>query len=175
MVEMPEGSERIADNAEVMAAVERIADALNETYRDTEVLVLVVMNGAMIPASWILTRLRFPIVIDYMHVTRYRGSTEGHELYWIAHPRHELRDRHVLVIDDILDEGPTLGAVLDHCRQAGTLSVRCAVLAEKIHDRRARGVAADFVGLTVPDRYVFGCGMDYAENLRHLDEIWALP
>lgn len=175
MLQMPEGSQLIANREEVMAAVERLAAKLNEAYADTEVLALVVMNGAMIPASWILTRLKFPVMIDYMHVTRYRGSTEGMELYWIAHPRHELRDRHVLVIDDILDEGPTLGAVLDHCRQAGTLSVRCAVLAEKIHDRRAEGVAADFVGLQVPDKYVFGCGMDYAENLRHLDEIWALP
>lgn len=176
-MKMPAGAECIVNREEVRAGVRRVAEGINGRFsEDDEVLVLVVMNGALIPAAWIVTELHCQVVLDYLHVTRYRGSTTGSlELYWISHPRHELRDRHVLVIDDILDEGPTLGAVLEHCRKAGAQSVTCAVLAEKLHDRRADGVTADFVGFTVPDRYVFGCGMDYSEHYRHLDEVWALP
>jgi len=81
----------------------------------------------------------------------------------------------VLIVDDILDEGVTLRAVADYCRDAGAREVRVAVLVQKLHDRNQVGVRPDFKGLDVPDRYVFGCGMDYREYFRNLTAIYALP
>ena len=85
-----------------------------------------------------------------------------------------MRGRHVLVVDDILDEGHTLGAIMDTLRELETASVQSAVLVDKIHDRRVEGVQADFFQLQVPDRYVFGCGMDYKGWYRQLPAIYAV-
>jgi hypoxanthine phosphoribosyltransferase len=85
-----------------------------------------------------------------------------------------LRDRTVLVVDDILDEGLTLAAIVDFCRQQGARAVYSAVLVEKVHDRKSAAVEADFIGIKVEDRYVFGYGMDYHGYLRNVRGIYAV-
>lgn len=171
---IPEGAERIATVEEVREAYARMAEAVNDRYGNQEIVLVVVMNGGLICAAHLAERLGMPVLFDYLHVSRYRGETRGDALHWIARPQQDLRDRHVLIVDDILDEGPTLGAILQYCQDAGAATVAAAVLVEKSHGRRVPGVNADFVGLQVPDRYVFGCGMDLREGLRHLPDIWAL-
>lgn len=137
-------------------------------------VVLCVLTGGIIPTGHLLTRLAFPLEADYLHATRYRGGTSGHEVEWVSEPGISLQGRTVLVVDDILDEGHTLADVLRFCRQSGAAGIYSAVLVEKQHDRRNVDMRADFTGLQVDDRYVFGFGMDYKGYFRNLNGIFAL-
>ncbi len=162
------------DAAAVQRAFDVLAQQITRDYATGNPLVLCVMNGGLYPTSEITRRLDFAFEQDYLHATRYRGATRGGELNWIAHPSISLRDRVVLVIDDILDEGTTLAAIVDHCRGEGASEVYSAVLVDKLHDRKYHKIKADFTGLEVPDRYVFGYGMDYKEYLRNAPGIYAV-
>ncbi|HXH02059.1 MAG TPA: hypoxanthine-guanine phosphoribosyltransferase [Candidatus Competibacteraceae bacterium] len=164
----------LCSEAEVQAALDRMAEAITARLGDQDPVVLVVMNGALIPAGHLLTRLHFPFKVGYLHATRYRGDTRGGELYWVARPSQPVEGRVVLVVDDIFDEGLTLKAILDDLRGAGVKALYSAVLVNKRHERKAPGLKVDFVGLEVPDRYVFGCGMDYKEYWRNLPGIYAV-
>jgi len=158
---------------QIEAALDRMAEAITAKLAATNPLILVVMNGALIPAGQLLSRLDFPLQHDYLHATRYRGETRGGTLNWIAHPSISLKGRVVLVIDDIFDEGLTLQAIIEACREQGAAEVYSAVLVDKLHDRKAP-VEVDFIGLEVEDRYVFGYGMDYKEYLRNAPGIFAV-
>ncbi|PTU33148.1 hypoxanthine-guanine phosphoribosyltransferase [Stenotrophobium rhamnosiphilum] len=162
------------DAAAIAAAYDRMAEAIRVQYEEKKPLILCVMIGGLHPTSEITQRLKFPFQIDYLHATRYRGETTGGGLLWKAHPEISVRGRDVLVIDDILDEGHTLAAIIESLQKMEAASVKVAVLAEKIHDRKAPGIKADFVGVTVEDRYVFGCGMDYKSYWRQLPAIYAV-
>ncbi|AOV18526.1 hypoxanthine-guanine phosphoribosyltransferase [Acidihalobacter aeolianus] len=168
-------SDCIYDAAAVAGALDSLAGSITQAYGDINPLLLVVMTGGFVFAGQLLTRLNFPLQVDYLHATRYRSGTRGHEVEWRVAPKISLQDRHVLVIDDILDEGHTLHAVLGSCRDAGAASVKTAVLVEKLHDRKYQGIKADFSGLDVEDRYVFGYGLDYHEYLRNAPGIYAVP
>jgi len=171
---VPDGAEIVMPAADIHRALDRMADAIAARYGERELVMLTVLNGGMIPASHLVLRLDLPINMDYLHATRYRGETGGDALTWHARPGTDLAGRQVLIVDDILDEGPTLKAIMAYCREQGAASVASAVLVEKRHDRRVPGLEADFVGAEVDDRYVFGFGMDYRGGLRHLPDIWAL-
>ncbi|HEX7048224.1 MAG TPA: hypoxanthine-guanine phosphoribosyltransferase [Gammaproteobacteria bacterium] len=161
------------DAAAVQSAIENLATMINVHFLDRHPLVLVVMNGGLVPAGWLLPRFDFLLEIDYIHATRYRGGTTGEQLEWIARPRKSLRGRDVLLVDDILDEGITLRSLIAFCREQGASDVRSAVLVQKQLGHPA-AVDADFVGLAVENRYVFGCGMDYKEHFRQLPALYAL-
>jgi hypoxanthine phosphoribosyltransferase len=163
------------DAAAVSAAYDRMAAAIRAEYATRNPLVLCVMIGGLAPTDQITARLDFALEVDYLHATRYRGATQGGGLVWKRQPdAARIAGRHVLVIDDILDEGHTLVAIRQALGDFGPASLKVAVLAEKRHDRRARGAHAEFIGLTVADRYVFGCGMDYKEYWRQLPAIYAV-
>ncbi|HEY0634617.1 MAG TPA: hypoxanthine-guanine phosphoribosyltransferase [Gammaproteobacteria bacterium] len=166
-------AECLHDRAQVETAIKRMAEQITTELRSDNPVVLCVMSGALIPAGLLLTHLDFPLEVDYLHATRYCGATAGGELNWLARPRTSLRDRTVLVVDDILDEGLTLAEILAECHKQGARKVVCAVLVEKKHERK-NGLKADFVGLEVADRYVFGFGMDYKEYLRNAPGIFAV-
>jgi hypoxanthine phosphoribosyltransferase len=158
----------------VHRALDRMAEEITAELGDSLPVVLCVLTGGIIPTGHLLTRLPFALQTDYLHATRYRGKTSGEQVNWVGKPGISLSGRTVLIVDDILDEGHTLAQVMDFCRDAGASRVYTAVLIEKLHDRRVPGVAADFVGLQVEDRYVFGFGMDYRNYLRNLNGIYAL-
>ncbi len=164
----------VHDAVAVAAAYDRMAAAITARLADAAPLVLVMMVGGLVPAAEVIRRLRFPFQLDYLHATRYRGATSGAELRWVVRPSQPLADRCVLLIDDILDEGVTLAAVQAECRALGAREVLTAVLTHKRHDRCRPGIGAEFIGLEVPDRYVFGCGMDYKGWFRELPEVRAL-
>ena len=166
---------QLADRATVEQALDRMAGEISRDLGGRNPLVLAVMIGGLMPTAWLLQRLAFPLQLDYLHASRYRGGTRGGaELDWIARPRTSLAGRVVLVVDDILDEGHTLAAILDDCRTHGAAEVRSAVLVEKLHERRSAGLQADYTGLRVADRYLFGCGMDYHEHHRQHAAVYAL-
>jgi hypoxanthine phosphoribosyltransferase len=135
---------------------------------------LTVMHGALIFAGQLAFAIRTDLEFDYVHATRYRGETSGSDLHWLRRPEVPLKGRTVVLVDDILDEGHTLKAVRDACLEMGATKVLLAVLCTKLHDRRAHGIEADFNGVDLPDRYVFGYGMDYHEQARNLPAIHAL-
>ncbi|MES9971622.1 MAG: hypoxanthine-guanine phosphoribosyltransferase [Candidatus Thiodiazotropha sp.] len=166
-------ADEIYTPAEIQQTLDRLAMEITGKLSGVDPLVLSVLNGALIPTGHLLTRLNFPLRQDYIHATRYRGSTSGAELEWIGRPSTELAGETILVVDDILDEGVTLSAIVEACRTARAKQVYSVVLVEKLHDRGV-GFAADFVGLTVEDRYVFGFGMDYMGYHRNLPGIYAV-
>jgi hypoxanthine phosphoribosyltransferase len=172
-VEVFRASECLHDEAAVGVALDRMVEEIRGAIAGKDAVALVVMNGGFIPAAGLLLRLDLPLRVDYLHATRYREGTSGGLLDWKRQPEVDFADREVLVIDDILDEGQTLAAIVDYCREQGAGRVWSAVLVEKLRPR-AVDFVADFVGLTVPDRYVFGYGMDYKGYLRNVRGIYAV-
>jgi len=169
-----EESSLVANRETVQAAVERLAKEINAFFGDQEIVLLAVMTGAIIPSAWLAPRLSMPVRVDFIHATRYAGQTQGGELDFRVPPRLNLQGQDVLIVDDIYDVGLTLELIERYCVARGARSVNSAVLARKNHGRDTAGELPRFIGLEVPDKYVFGCGMDVYEHWRHLDEIRAL-
>jgi hypoxanthine phosphoribosyltransferase len=167
-------AERVHARADVDAALDRIAAQITTDFAHDDPILLAVLVGGMYPAVELARRLAFPFRMDCVHATRYQGGLAGGTIAWRTAPRLDLAQRNVVVVDDILDEGHTLQAVVEECRRRGAARVASAVLVRKRHARPAVG-HADYCGLDVDDRYVFGCGMDYKEYFRGLPEIWAVP
>ncbi len=187
IAEILEKSDLLYDRAAIDAAIAGMADAIAADYigqvpanrlGDSFVPVfLTVMHGALPFAGQLALELGargLDLQFDYLHATRYRGSNQGGELVWKHRPATALYGRRVLIADDILDEGHTLAEVRRWCIEQGATDVRIATLAVKEHDRCVEGMRADYAGVSVPDRYVFGFGMDYHEQGRNLPAIYAL-
>jgi len=159
--------------AEVEAALDVIIAQITADFSGKNPLVLGVMNGALACMGYMLPRLPFLLEMDYVHATRYQGKEEGSDLVRKRRPHVSMQGRHVILIDDILDCGITLAALQDYCQHAGAASVVIAVLGEKQIANHQAMVAADYVALKIPDRYVFGYGMDYQEYWRNAPGIFA--
>jgi hypoxanthine phosphoribosyltransferase len=156
----------------VRAAVARVAGEISAKLSDKNPVVLCVMSGAVPFVGHLMPLLSFPLDFDYLHASRYGEQTHGNRLIWRSGPWISLEGRHVLVVDDILDEGVTLATICERLRQMGAANVYSAVFAEK-ETGRAKPLSADFVGVTVPDRFVFGFGMDICGAWRNLPGIYA--
>jgi hypoxanthine phosphoribosyltransferase len=168
-----EDSELVAEAGQVRAAIGRMAGEIQAQFADRYPLVLVVMGGAVVFGGQLLPQLRMPLDFDYIHATRYGAATQGGGIAWKVAPPADVRGRAVLVLDDILDGGQTMAAIRDRVLELGAKSFHCAVLVEKILQKK-KPIAADFVGLTIPDRFVFGCGLDAKGYWRNLPEIRAM-
>ncbi|MFZ3040780.1 MAG: hypoxanthine-guanine phosphoribosyltransferase [Thiobacillus sp.] len=176
----PLQAQQLLDNAECVASADTVQAVINRMAGEIAgalaadlPLVLAVMGGAVVFAGQLLPRLNFPLEFDYLHVTRYRGNTSGGEVEWRVLPGQNVAGRSVLVLDDILDEGETLAAIRDKLHDMGAARVWSAVLTNKDNGLN-KPIQADFVGLDVPNRYVFGCGMDAYGLWRNLPAIYAL-
>jgi len=167
-------AELVFDTADIHSAIERLAQRLTERLRNKSPLVLCVMQGGLMFTGKIMSRLPVDAEFDYIHATRYGDNTSGESIEWLAYPKKNLENRTVLILDDILDEGYTLAAIEQYCRDQGASEVLSAVLLQKKHDRLKPGMRCEFVALEVDDRYVFGYGMDYKGKLRQLESIYAL-
>ncbi len=175
LAEALQSSDLLFSRQQLDAAIARMASDIDAHYRGIdEPLFITVMNGGLMLGGLLSLNCKTGFRFDYVHATRYRGATQGTGLEWVARPRTSLTGREVLIVDDILDEGRTLAPVKQWCLDQGASRVQIAVLCEKQHDRRVPGISAEFVGVTVPDRYVYGFGMDYYELGRNLDGIYAL-
>jgi len=159
--------------ATVTEAIARIAREITVRLAESFPLVLCVMRGGVIFTGQLLPQLRFPLELDYVEVTRYGVETRGGELSWRMAPSRAVTGRAVLVLDDVLDEGHTLAAIREKLVALGANRVFIAVLSEK-DTGRSKPVKADFTGVKLPNRYVFGCGMDVKGAWRNLPEIYAL-
>lgn len=164
----------VCDEAQVQAAIDRVAGEITARLEDEFPVVLSVMGGAVVFTGQLLPRLRFPLEFGAIEVTRYNNDIQGREITWRLAPRDNVRGRTVLVVDDILDEGITLAAIVERlAKEMGAKKVLCAVFADKDLGRD-KPVKADFVGCVVPNRYVFGFGMDAYGLWRNLPAVYAL-
>jgi hypoxanthine phosphoribosyltransferase len=168
-----DNSEPVASAEQVEAAVRRLAGEIGQRLAGAYPLVLAVMGGAVVFAGQILPRLRFPLDFDYVHASRYGAATRGAGIEWRVRPPELVKGRAVLVLDDILDHGETMHAIRNGLLELGAQSVHSAVLVEKELELK-KPIHADFVGLRIPDRFVFGCGMDAKGYWRNLPEIRAM-
>ena len=168
-----ESSDPVASAQEVQATIRRLAGEIESALGERYPLVLAVMGGAVVFAGQILPLLRFPLDFDYVHASRYGAATSGSAIQWRVRPPDLVKGRAVLVLDDILDHGETMAAIRVGLLQLGAASVHSAVLVEKKLDIK-KPTSADFVGLRIPDRFVFGCGMDAKGYWRNLPEIRAM-
>ena len=166
-------SEVIYSPRQVADAIHGLALQISKDLQDQAPLVFTVMNGGLYLAGQLLPQLNFPLESDYVQASRYNGNTVGKEVVWRVAPTDEVKGRVVLLLDDILDEGHTLLAIRDKCLSLGAVEVKIAVLSEKELGYE-KPIKADYVGLTLPNRYVFGCGMDVYGWWRNLPEIRAL-
>ncbi len=157
---------------QVEAAIDKMAQEINIALADRNPLLLCVINGGIVTFGKLLTRLTIPLTIDSIHVSRYQNQTSGGNIKWLVKPETPIKDRTVLIVDDILDEGITLKTLYEYCREQGAAAVYSAVLVDKILDHE-KPLSADFIGLNVENRYLFGYGMDYKGYLRNAPGIYA--
>ncbi len=166
-------AELIRSEEQVQAAVRHVAHTINTTLADQHPLVLSVMGGAVVFTGQLLPMLDFPLDFDYLHVSRYGNAELGGELHWKVAPRENVRGKVVLVLDDILDEGKTMHAIRQRVMELGASKFYCAVFADK-ENGKTKPIRADFVGMELPNRFVFGFGMDVHGAWRNLPAIYAL-
>lgn len=168
-------AECLYSTAEIYEALDRMSQDITRELQDSNPLILCVMTGALITTGHLLTRLHFPLEIDYIHVTRYRGTNRGGDLHWLVEPRQALKDRTILIIDDIMDGGLTLSAIIDYCKTYEAKETYTAVMVSK-NRQREPGVnfEPDFIGVKTEDKYLFGFGLDYEEYLRNIPGIYAV-
>ncbi|WP_019139797.1 hypoxanthine-guanine phosphoribosyltransferase [Noviherbaspirillum massiliense] len=170
-------AEQIFDAAAVQQAVDKVAQQLNQRFNQEAgaafPLVLGVMGGAVVFCGQLLTRLKFPLEFDYIHVTRYGSKDHGGKIEWKVEPRADVRGRTVIVLDDILDEGETLAHVKERLLEMGADEVLLAVFADK-DIGKTKPVAPDYTGLVLPNKFVVGYGMDAYGYWRNLPDIWAI-
>lgn len=160
---------------EIDSALDKMAAEISLRLSHSNPIFLCVVVGGIVPLGNLLPRLDFPLEVDYVHATRYGAATVGTELKWMMKPSCDMKGRTIVVVDDILDGGITLGAILDYCKQRGAQEVFSAVLVDKKDARLPQGVQqADFVGLSVENHYVFGYGMDYKGYLRNAPGIYVV-
>jgi hypoxanthine phosphoribosyltransferase len=157
---------------QIDASIAQMAADLNSRFFAKAPILLCVMNGGVVLTGQLLPKLTFTLEFDYIQATRYSGDTSGGELVWKHHHELPLHGRDMLILDDILDVGQTLKEIREACLNEDAKSVTTAVLVEKKHSRNC-GIDADFVGLEVPDSYVFGYGMDYRGFLRNAPGIFS--
>ncbi|MCL4720648.1 MAG: hypoxanthine-guanine phosphoribosyltransferase [Gammaproteobacteria bacterium] len=169
------GARLLVDRQAVEAALDRLAGAIQPVVRREPCVLLGVLLGGMVPLAQLSGRLQGNFVLDACRVRRYGDAFRGGTPEWLLPPQADMRDRHVFVVDDIHDEGVTLQFVRARCLALGASRVTTTVLVRKRHDRPQTGPPPDLAGLEVGDEYVFGRGMDYRGQWRHLPDIWGLP
>jgi len=172
---LPPNSEVLINKQAINTAIDQLATQINQDFAGKEVAFLTIMNGGMIFASTLAKRLNLDMEMDYLQLSRYGKSQTGGQLVWKYQPEINMENHHVILCDDIYDEGHTLAAAHAWCLEKGALSASSVVLIHKEHNRTYANYKPDYVAMNIPDHYIFGYGMDLEEKLRQLPEIYYLP
>lgn len=168
-----ERAECLVDQATTEARIQELAQDINKELHNPQ-RVMCILTGGIVFTGKLLSYLSIPTTLDYLHATRYRGETSGGAVEWVITPHLPLDGQEVLIVDDIYDEGPTLHAIIDACYRDGAKLVRTVMLVDKQHDRKMKPeFKPDYVGFELPDKYLFGYGMDYKNYLRNAPGIYA--
>ncbi len=162
----------LVNEQQIAVAITQIAEKINSVLADRNLLVLCVMNGGLVFTGQLLPQLTIALTLDSINASRYHNQTSGGAIEWVNTPRTSIKGRTVLIVDDILDEGITLAAIYEHCLAHGAASIYSAVLVNKLLGH-SKVIFADFIGLNLENRYLFGYGMDYKGYLRNAPGIYA--
>lgn len=167
-------ADELISESEINQAIEKVASEIEAHTKNEVPIFLCVMKGGLMFTAALMQRIKSPLVLDYVHVDRYRNTTEGSSIHWHKEPDTNLDGRVVIIIDDILDEGYTLRELIAYCEAKGAAKVLSAVLLKKKLSNAPVNIIPDFIGMEVSDRYVFGWGMDYKGYLRNQSSIYAI-
>ncbi len=162
----------LVNEQQIAVAITQIAEKINSLLADRNPLVLCVMNGGLVFTGQLLPQLTIALTLDSINASRYHNQTSGGAIEWVNTPRTSIKGRTILIVDDILDEGITLAAIYEHCLAHGAASIYSAVLVNKLLGH-SKAIFADFIGLNLENRYLFGYGMDYKGYLRNAPGIYA--
>ncbi len=161
------------DKDQIEKSIDEIAKRLNSDYLEKDPIFIVVMKGGLIFAGKLLPKLSFPLKIDYCHASRYHDGIKGKHIEWKVEPQLDMSNQHVVILDDILDKGDTLREIFNYCMKKNVKSVKTAVLVEKFNGEKiGHRFRVDYCELKVPDKFIFGCGMDYNHYWRNFEEIY---
>ena len=157
----------------IAARVREMAADIERDFAGKDLLAVALLTGTVPFLADLVRHIALPMRLDFMGVSSYGAGTSPGELVYTKELRLEARDRDVLLVDDILDTGQTLRAVIDKLNALQPRSLKTCVLLEK-KSGRTESVTADYVGFEVPDEFVIGYGLDYAERYRNLPFIGVL-
>ena len=160
---------------EIAVRLDQLAIQITEDYRGKDLTVLAILNGSLIFMADLLRRIPLPLQLDCLRVKSYFGGTVTTGRVEFDHAAlPPIQGRHVLLLDDILDSGNTLAAIIETIRvEAEPLSLKSCVLLRKMKKRDV-AVEADYVGFDIEDEFVVGYGLDYQERYRNLPLIGVL-
>jgi len=162
------------DERTILRRLDEIAAQISNDYRDRELTVIAVLNGSLVFMSDLMRRIQLPLRLDCLSVASYHGKAEtsGEVIFKQVAPP-DVKGRHVLILDDILDSGHTLAAIREKLETAHPRSIRICVLLSK-KKQRVREIDADYLGFEIADEFVVGYGLDYEERYRNLPCIGVL-
>ena len=168
-------AECLYDRIAIDNAINNIAQEMNHKLKDLAPIFLCVMNGALIFMGQLLVKLNFNLQLDYIHVSRYRGEMHSSNMHWFAKPSVTLKDRNIVIVEDILDSGLTIAGISDYCSQEGAKSIFTCALIDKDCERDSDGIkTVDFAGLKIENKFLIGFGLDYQGFFRNLPGIYAV-
>lgn len=166
-------SDVLIDNETLQKRIRQLAVAIEKDFAGKELVIVALLNGTVLLLADLLREISLPIRYDFIGVSSYRGGTSPRELIYTKELRLDLKGRDVLLVDDILDTGRTLHAVSEKIRSLQPRRLRMCTLLDK-PSRRVIKIKADYTGFRIPDVFVVGYGLDYAERYRNLPFIGVL-
>lgn len=176
MTTLIEQAKIIYNEQQVQSAISKMAQTINQDLADKKPLLLCVVNGGIFLTGQLLPKLKIALELDYIHISRYGNALEGQSMRWLAKPSTPLKERNIVILDDVLDQGITLKAIEEYCQSQGAKSIYHAVLFDKTECRASNGVVtAHCIGLTAPNEYLFGCGLDVKGFFRNTPSLYSVP
>ncbi len=163
----------LISEAQLKHRVAELARQIERDFAGRDLAVVALLNGTVMFLADLIRNLSLPLRLDFIGVSSYGAGTESGELVFTKELRLEVRGRDVLLVDDILDTGRTLHRVLAKIQQLKPRLIKTCVLLDKAA-RRVEKVSADYVGFSIPDKFVVGYGLDYAEKYRNLPFVGVL-
>ena len=159
---------------QIETAIKELAKQISRDYSNKHPILIVVLKGSFIFAADLIRQLDFPLEVDFVKISSYGAATESSGKVKITQDLStDLRNRHLLVIEDIVDTGRTLSSLLDYLRKQEPASLKLCALADK-PARRQMPVSIDYLGFTVPNKFIVGYGVDWDEKFRYLPDICTL-
>lgn len=168
---MPRQPEMLLTRDEIAMAVKRLAQEINRDYRDKHPLLLGILTGSFVFMADLVRLLEVPVEIDFVRLSSYGSTTVSSGKVRMVHGLSaSVKGRDVIVVDDIVDTGLAVNFLLDYLRKRKPASVKLCALLDK-PSRRKTTVSIDYLGITIPDRFVVGYGLDCAQRFRELPDI----
>lgn len=162
----------LVSKAELANSVQELGAAISRDYAGKELVLIGILKGAAVFMADLMREITFPVAIDYMSVSSYGSSSTTSGVITIKQDINtDIRGKHVLLVEDLIDTGLTLQHLkqLFALREAASVSI-CTILSKP--SRRLADIPIEYCGIEIPDEFVVGYGLDYAEQYRNLPEVW---